>query len=84
MPTECNVATNGELWYNISSYREVCPFIAPFEPAQHILVNFQELSLNWLHMSFDDTDLHTLHDTSSNDMASFRSTYRPEYVVWTI
>jgi len=41
--------------------------MAIFHSAQLIQVNFAELSLNWLHMSFDENDLHTLHNTASND-----------------
>jgi len=40
--------------------------MASFDAAQLILVNFDELSLNWLHMAFDDKNLQIVHNMASN------------------
>jgi len=40
--------------------------MATFDTAQLILHNFEELSLNWLSMSFDDKERQTLHNSDSN------------------
>jgi len=37
-----------------------------FDAAQLILINFVELSLYWLRMSFDDEECQTLHKTATN------------------
>jgi len=66
IPSKCNLARNGQQWYNMSCYSEVCPFMATFDAAQLILVNFGELSLNGQHIFFDDRDLQTLANTASN------------------
>jgi len=49
-----------------SCSNEVCLFIATFDAAQLIRVNFEELSLNWLRMSFDAKEWQTLHNTACN------------------
>jgi len=41
--------------------------MATYNTAQLILVNFEELSLNWLRTTFDAKLWQTLHNTASND-----------------
>jgi len=40
--------------------------MATFDAGQFILVNFEELSLNWLRMSFDAKEWQTVHNTTFN------------------
>jgi len=40
--------------------------MATFHAAQLIPVNFEELSVNWLRMSFDAKEWQTLHNTACN------------------
>jgi len=56
----------GQEWYNMFCCSEVCPFIAKFDAAQLILINFVVLSLNLLRMPFDAKDWQILHNTASN------------------
>jgi len=45
MSSKCKLARNGPQWYNMSRCTEVWPFIATFDAAQLIVVNFEELNL---------------------------------------
>jgi len=47
-------------------YSEICPLVVTFVTAQPIPINFVRVSLKWLHMSFGDSECHTLHSTASN------------------
>jgi len=66
MPSKFKLARNGPKGYNLTSCSEVCPFMATFDAAQLVLANFEELSLNWLRLSFDTKEWQTLHKTNCN------------------
>jgi len=59
--------------------------MASYDAGQFILVNFEELSLNWLRMSFGAREWQTLHNTAFNGpyglIYSTLITYVPEYEV---
>jgi len=42
--------------------------MATFVAAQLILVSFEELSVNWLRLPFDDMECQVLHNTASNGL----------------
>jgi len=44
--------------------------MATFDAAQVILVNFEELTMNWLHLCLDAKEWQTLHNTASNGPVS--------------
>jgi len=65
-PSKCKLAKNGPHRHHIPCWSELCLFVVTFITAHVILLIFVELILNWLHMSFDDKNLQTLHYTAFN------------------
>jgi len=66
MPSKCVLVNNRPQWYYMSCCSEVYPFMATFHTAQHILVNFDPLILNFLRMSFGDKEWQILHNMASS------------------